>query len=165
MSGDNKMTRRLHLHAQRGGTVVEFALVGALYFLILFGLTDWSYLFWTNLTMQHAVREGARYAVTGQKDLAPDQTSATVLCDAVVERIKDQALGLFDRVSADVVFKTVGLDGTITTLGAGSCYGAGQIIIIEVNCVHVPLTPVLRPFFADGKYRFRVSTTMRNEEF
>lgn len=149
---------------QRGGETVEFALVGGVFLLVLFGIADWAHLHFANLTMQHAVREGARYAVVGRTDLAPDPTSATLLCDAAVQRIREQSVGFFDKVEASVVFKTVQLDGTITSLGSGSCYGARDIIIVEVSCVHDSFT-VLRPFFPDGEYRFRVSTTMRNEDF
>src|SRR5690606_28297169 len=56
---------------QRGVAAVEFGLVALLFFTVLFSIIDWSYLFFANLSMQHAVREGARYAVVGRSDLAP----------------------------------------------------------------------------------------------
>ena len=45
---------------------MEFALVALLLFGILFTIIDLGIMFYVNLTMQHAVREGTRYAVTGQ---------------------------------------------------------------------------------------------------
>jgi Flp pilus assembly protein TadG len=44
-----------------GAATVEFALVAAVVFTLLFGIIDFSYIFWGTLSMQHAVREGARY--------------------------------------------------------------------------------------------------------
>lgn len=51
---------------EKGAALVEFALTAWLFFIVLFGIIEFSYLWWVNLTMQHAMREGARYAaVTG----------------------------------------------------------------------------------------------------
>ena len=55
----------------RGSSTVEFAIVGSLFFLLMFMVMDFAAYSFIKLTMQHAVREGARYAVTGQVDLDP----------------------------------------------------------------------------------------------
>ena len=150
-----------------GSAVVEFAIAASLFFMLLFSIIDFSYLFWVNLTMQHAVREGTRYAVTGRSDLDPDPNpSATDRCNAATAKIRDESMGLFDRLSSTVVFKTVNAaTGATTTLGGSSCYGAGQIIMIQVLCEAEPLSPFARAFFPLGKYTFSVSSTMRNEAF
>lgn len=149
----------------RGAATVEFAIVATLLFSVLLAIVDFGQLFWTNLTMQHAVREGVRYAVTGQSGLAPVPSSANARCDAAVAKIREQAMGLYERTGASATFKTVASDGTIRTLGAGSCYGASQIIIVQVNAAAALWTPFLAPLFRDGEYRFTVSTTMKNEAF
>ncbi|WP_458576395.1 TadE/TadG family type IV pilus assembly protein [Aliamphritea spongicola] len=41
-------------------------------FLLVFMIIDFALYGFVKLTMQHAVREGARYAITGQVDLDPD---------------------------------------------------------------------------------------------
>jgi Flp pilus assembly protein TadG len=145
--------------------MVEFAIVASLLMSVLLAIVDFGQLFWTNLTMQHAVREGVRYAVTGRSGLAPTPASPTARCDAAVEKIREQAMGLYERTGASAVFKTVAADGSIRTLGAGSCYGAGQIIIVQVNAAARVWTPIVAPFFAGNEYRFSVSTTMKNEAF
>jgi Flp pilus assembly protein TadG len=48
---------------QRGQTLVEFSLVVSFLFLILFGIIDFSRVFFAYATMANGVREGARYAV------------------------------------------------------------------------------------------------------
>ncbi len=151
-----KVSRR---QRERGAAAVEFALAAILFFTVLFAIIDFSYLFFANLTMQHAVREGARYAVTGQFALDPVNSDR---CAAATARIREQSMGLYDRMNPKVVFKTVNADGSITPV---ACANANQIIVIEVSCDLPLLTSFLQPFFANGNYSFKASTTMKNEAF
>jgi Flp pilus assembly protein TadG len=50
---------------QRGQALVEFALVSVLFFMLSFGVFDMARLFQSWVTVQHASREAARYAITG----------------------------------------------------------------------------------------------------
>lgn len=157
---------------QRGVAVVEFAIAAGLFFLVLFSILDFGYLFWVNLTMQHAVREGVRYAVTGQTGiLDPDRTPNPLMdpCNAAREKIRSTSMGLFDKVitaNDKVQFYTVDpATGAKTSLGSTSCYGELQLIMIRLECETRPLSPLTRPFFPDGKYAFNVSATMRTEAF
>ncbi len=159
------------LGAQRGATIVEFAIIASLLFTLLLTIADFGQLFWTNLTMQHAVREGTRYAVTGSTSLASTPAAADARCQAALAKIREQSMGLYDKVDARVQFKTVDESGggrlgsELRVIGSGSCYGAGEIIVVQVDAKAPVLTPFLRPFFSDGKYAFSVSTTMKNEVF
>lgn len=159
--------RKAHLTKKgKGVATVEFALAVVLFFTVVFAIVDFSYLFFVNLTMQHAVREGARYAVTGRVDLDPSpQGSAQDRCDAAIAEIRNQSMGFYDLVSADVVFQTVNDAGGLDPVSVNSCAGANQIIVITVNCTLPLLTPFLKPFFTGGNYVFSVSTTMKNEAF
>ena len=47
---------------QRGTTVVEFAIVGVVFFTVLFGVIDFSRLFWNLASLDEATRRGARVA-------------------------------------------------------------------------------------------------------
>jgi len=47
---------------QRGTTVVEFAVVGLVFFTVLFALIDFSRLFWNLAALDEATRRGARVA-------------------------------------------------------------------------------------------------------
>ena len=152
---------------QSGAAAVEFALAATLFLTVLFAIIDFAQLFWVNLTMQHAVREGARYAVTGRTDgLDPSYPGpAGDRCSAAVEMIREQSMGLFDRVSANVTFGSVADDGTITPIPSSGCYSAGQIIVVQVDSSAQVLTPFMLPLFPDGAYKFSVSTTMKNEDY
>jgi hypothetical protein len=118
-------------------------------------------LFWVNMTMQHAVREGARYAITGRKDLDPNENEDERLrASAILEKIKISSLGLYDSVVIEPVTIT---DPAGTELpGFG---GPGQIVVINLDCSWPLLTPLVRPFFDEGTYNFKVSSAMRNENF
>lgn len=57
------MTTSATARSERGQTLVEFSMVVTVLFLILFGIVDFSRLFFAYATMANGVREGARYAV------------------------------------------------------------------------------------------------------
>ncbi|MCL4745310.1 MAG: pilus assembly protein [Burkholderiaceae bacterium] len=159
--------RRAASSKHRGNAAVEFAIAASLFFLLLFSVLDFSYLFWVNLTMQHAVREGSRYAITGQSGLDPEPDPLKRdRCIAAKAKIQQTAMGLYEKLSPTIVFKTVNsATGVATALGGSSCYGAGQIIVIQLQAETVPMSPLIRAFFPNGKYVFSVSSTMRNEAF
>jgi Flp pilus assembly pilin Flp len=54
------------LRDERGGAAVEFAIVAMLFFVLVFGIFDFSRLLQGWVTVQHAAREAARYATTGR---------------------------------------------------------------------------------------------------
>lgn len=145
---------------QRGASAVEFAIVAPLLFFLIFAVIDLCVLFWVNLTMQYAVREGARYAVTGRNDLGPQGNPQRHL--AVIEKIKESSMGLFDRVSPQI--NGIGY-GTPERYNAGLFGAPGQITVVRLDGTWPLMTPLLQPFFEDGKYKFSVAATMRNEEY
>ena len=51
---------------QQGGELVEFSLIMIPMFGVLFLIIDLSWMLFARATLQYAVREGVRYAVTGQ---------------------------------------------------------------------------------------------------
>jgi len=53
---------------EKGQATVEFALVVVLLLLVLFGLVDFSRLFFAYATMSNGVREGARYGIVNPDD-------------------------------------------------------------------------------------------------
>jgi Flp pilus assembly protein TadG len=152
----------------RGVAAVEFALVCIVFFTVLLSIIDWSYLLWVNLTMQHAVREGARLAVTGRVDVDPNpDPSKRTRYNAAIAQMADQSMGLWSEVSPSVSVKTINSAGVAVALPASNLGSGGDIIVISVDCYVTPLTPFIAAFFAssNGKFHFTVSTTMKNEQF
>jgi hypothetical protein len=64
---------------ERGQATVEFALVILFLLLLLFGIVDFSRLFFAYATMSNAVREGARYAIVHPEDTAGIENQARAM--------------------------------------------------------------------------------------
>lgn len=67
MTGAHRQ-KRTNSGAQRGQAGVEFACAAMVFFIVVVGIFDMARLFQSWLTVQHAAREGARYAITGRTD-------------------------------------------------------------------------------------------------
>ena len=149
--------------AQRGSAIVEMALLAPVLLLVLIGVIEMGLLFFTNLTMQYAVREGARYAVTGLSDADP-ATADQQRYRAVMQKIKDSSMGMYAKVSPVVTVNK-------TTYASSSAYtsnmfgGPGDIVVLQLDCYWALGTPLLAVFFPKGTYHFTVAATMRNESF
>lgn len=152
---------------QQGQTTIEFALVTVFLLGLLFAIVDLAILFYVNLSMQHAVREGARYAITGRSDLGEDRRSA------LIAKIKEQSMGLYDKNThtpkdpSISVIKPTGVtfsnySGTPTTGDPGK---ADETIVVSLTYTWPLVTPLMKPFFPGGAYTFTVKSTMKNEPF
>ncbi|MDN4057568.1 TadE/TadG family type IV pilus assembly protein [Massilia sp. YIM B02769] len=150
------------LRRQSGATIVEMAIVAPVFLLILLALVEFSMMFFATLTMQYAVREGARYAITGQSNLDPN-TGSQQRYNAVIQSIRDSSLGMYDKLAP-----TISVNGKSYASNAytsGMFGTAGSIIVLQLDCDWIVTTPLLSSFFKDGKYHFAVAATMRNEYF
>ena len=96
----SRFSTRSTRRQQRGTSTVEFALIAPLLFLLLCFAMDIGISLWVNLTMQYAVREGARYAVTGQSNLDTSTTNPSQQQRylAIIEEIKRSSMGLYNMV-------------------------------------------------------------------
>lgn len=156
--------RLIPLRERRGQTIVEFALVLPIFFLLLFGLIDLGVMFYVNLTMQNAVRQGARTSVVGSSSGGPTQRVA------LIQAIKDSSNGLYDkdangqpRLTTYIV--TPGSSTGFSNFTGANIGGAGQIVMVQLDYTWPLLTHVLSPFFPNDEYSFTVKATMRNERF
>lgn len=149
-------------HCQSGATVVEMAIIAPVFLLILLALIELSMMFFATLTMQYAVREGARYAVTGQNNLDPN-TASQQRYAAIIASIKDNSLGMYDKLSP--VISVNGTSYSNSTYSNGMFGAPGAIIVIQLDNDWVVTTPFLSSLFSNGKYHFAVAATMRNEYF
>ena len=152
----------------RGATVVEFALLAPFYFLLVLGIVEFSIMSWVDLTMQYAVREGARYAITGQTNLDPNASNQQRYL-AIIQAIRDNSIGLYDQVRPVIATSVNG--GPLQTYGNTALYsdgmfgGPGDIVMLQLNCTWPVTTPLIAPYFNAGNYNFSVAATMRNEAY
>jgi Flp pilus assembly protein TadG len=79
---------------QRGAQLVEVSLILIPLFGFTFLLLDLSMAIFIRATFQHAVRQGARYAITGANDTGPCQD------DSIKAVVKGNALGFLNSTTA-----------------------------------------------------------------
>ncbi len=147
--------------ANRGIAVVEFAIVATFFFSLFFSLVDFCIYSHVKLTMQHAVREGARYAITGQSVL--NEEGVLDRNFAILEKIEAASNGYLNKVTDDLDddIRVVDINGAEVT-GFGS---AGEIIVINIDCTWPSSSPIMYSFLEGGNYKFTVSAAMQNEAF
>jgi len=150
------------LRRQSGATVVEMAIIAPVFLLVMLALVELSLMFFATLTMQYAVREGARYAITGRCDRDPAATNQQRF-NAIIQSMRDNSLGFYDRLTPRIAVNGTGYASSGYN---NNMFGAaGSIVVIQLTSDWQVTTPLLSQFFKDGKYTFAVATTMRNEYF
>ena len=127
--------------SERSQAVVEFALVGSIFLMLVFGIIDTARLFESWVTVQHAAREGARYALTGRGDcdIAPDNRLACIEYQA-----KEAAMGLSGGSAAvDVTVRMWAYPDYADPPVEGSAGVACDDIEVQVEYDHQFMTPVI----------------------
>ena len=130
--------------------MIEFAFVLPVLLLLLLGTFEFGHLFYVQLTLESAVREASRLALTGGS--LPGYSRA----ESIVERIRQVAPGLEVQ------------PGQVTIIGpggAGDPGGPGDTVTIRVDYDVEMLTPIVGALFHDGRQHFSVSFITRNEPF
>jgi len=130
---------------------VEFALVLPLFLLLTLGVMDYARLFWTQETLNYALREAGRYAVTGQHQTTGTSTVARV--QSIINVAKQYSAG-------------IPVTGVTVTSGGVTNYagGPGDTVIISLRTGVKLLTPV-GMYFPNNTYTFTTSVGFRNEPF
>ena len=142
-------------HRRRGLSIVETAFAIPLMLLLVFGAVDLGRVLFGHLTLQHAVREAGRYAVTGKRD--GTQTGDHPRLDSVIQVAIFHA-DPFPLAAGDVQVSS-------RHGGSGSAGGPGDVVTISIRYPIEFLTPLIGQLFPDGRYVFEVTSTFRNEFF
>jgi len=156
------LMKNKQIHRQTGATLVEMAIVGPVFLLILLSLIELSMMFFATLSMQYAVREGARYAITGQSNLDP-ASSNQQRYTAIITDIVNNSMGMYTKLTP--VISVNGTSYAASAYSSGMFGVAGSINVLRLDCYWVVTTPLLSSFFSGGKYHFAVAATVRNEYF
>lgn len=98
------MSRR---NDERGQTLIEFAFIAPLIFLFLFAIVDFGIALDRRITLQHAVREGARYGAVNP--------SAAAIQNVTVAQAQD----LIDAGDVTVCYKDTTFDANATVGDVG----------------------------------------------
>lgn len=145
---------RRSFQGNRGETLVEFALVLPLFFLLIFSILDLGHMYYVQLTLENAMRQAGRFAVTGNH-LDPPGTSRV---DSIIQVARNAAAGLD---VTDIQISSVNGGST----GPGRAGGPGDTVTIKLTVNLKLITKYIGRFFTGGTNTYTVSTTFRNESF
>lgn len=158
-----RFSRAARRGRQHGSAAVEMALIAPVLFLLLMAVFEFSIVFFTSLTMQYAVREGSRFAITGQSQLSGD-ASVSQRYQAIIQSIKNNSVGMYDSVNPVISVNNTTY-ATPNAYTANMFGGPGDVVVIRLDCSWTIVTPLVGALFPGGKLKFSVATTMRNETY
>src|ERR1700722_12144406 len=127
---------RRNSKGKRGEGLVEFAMVLPLFFLLIFAIIDLAHLYWVQVTLENAIRQAGRYAVTGRS------FTGLTRVESIKEVAENAAPGMLDptqiNISGEVNNSLVGGVGTASFAGY-----PGQNVTISLT-THLSLfTPMI----------------------
>ena len=144
-----------------GQTLVEFALVASVFLLLTFSVMDYAYLCYTKATLQNAVRQAGRYAITGQC-VNNNGTCTLTRYKSIIQTLESASVGLInDANSSDIVIACTNNGGGCPNQAGGP----GDTVTITVTYQYTFLTGLVAHYFTGGKYMLTVSATFNNEPF
>ena len=130
--------------------MVEFALGALVFLLLVFGVMDFAYFFYVKLTLQNAVRQAGRYAITGQA------MSGASRYNSILQMVENYSSGL--ALPSEISICSA-------SGGCGSAGGPSEAITITVTHVHKFISPLIANFFKNGVYTITVSASFNSEPF
>jgi len=136
--------------SESGQTLVEFAIAALVFLTLVFVVIDFSYLYFNKLTLQNAVRQAGRYAITGQA--MPSQTRYA----SILQTVQTYSLGRATSSNTTIC-------GAV--LGCGCGGGPGETVTITVTYQYQFITPLVAKFISGGAYAMTVSSSFKNEPF
>jgi Flp pilus assembly protein TadG len=137
--------------------MVEFAVVAPLFILLVFAVVDFGRTFFVQMTLQDAVRQAGRFAITGNQLPDPNNPGQYLTRLASIIQVCEQAAANSGVNITNVQVISNGVSGN-----AGN---AGAPVTVEVTTSLPLMTPVIAKFFPGGQYQFTVSATFLNEPF
>lgn len=119
--------------------MVEFALVAIIFFSLIFGVIEGGRLLFTYHQVNHAAREGVRYAAAhGDKNGSADEA----------------------EVAAHIMSKTTGLSGSVLTVDMEAINGNGPRQPVKVTVIY-QFEPIVGLIFGTSTIQLSADSTMR----
>ncbi|MEQ9504663.1 MAG: pilus assembly protein [Hyphomonas sp.] len=161
---------------RRGATAVEFAMIAAPFFFLIFGLLEVCLIFIMSTVMEHATMEASRPLRTGEAQEAAmtEEQFREAVCAELFDMLNcDARLSIDVRTVSDFGSTPIGApmdeDGNLENEEFGfEPGGPNEIVAVRVFYEWDLITPVLsKPLqnMAGNKHMLMVSTVFRNEPF
>lgn len=138
--------------SDRGSTLLEFALVAPILTILFMGILDFGRYHFSRITLQHAIHEAARFAVTGNSLNDPNTGTPMTRAESITQVILAQASDL-------------DLDVNRVDINPADGGGPGQVVTVTGGFTFEFLTPGMQALFPGGVHDFTVATSMKNEPF
>jgi Flp pilus assembly protein TadG len=152
------MLRRLR--GQKGGTMVEAAIITPFLMLLTFSIVDFASMFYVYLALENGASQATRYGVTGNLATDPSNPGTTLSRADSIKLAMRNATPTITLPDSAFTFSHMAVGGNTWLAGVG---GPGEIDKFTVTYTWSLLTPVLRPFFPNGEIQFSVDSAMKNE--
>jgi Flp pilus assembly protein TadG len=110
-----------------GQTLVETAISLSIFLLLVLGTIDFGYLISTKVTLQNAVRQGGRYAITGQCITGSDGSCSMTRYNSIMQVVENTSLGV--AAASEIQIRCTDNGGGCPT-NAG---GPGDVVTITVT--------------------------------
>jgi len=148
---------RRNSKGKRGEGLVEFAIVLPLFFLLMFGILDMGHLYFVQVTLENAVRQAGRYAVTGQSMPGMSRVAS------IRATAQNAAPGL------DLTKIIISSSGGSSTGGVGNANSGGlpgDDVTISLTTHLTLFTNLMGHYYGKNQVdTFSESVTFRNERF
>lgn len=142
-----------------GQSIVEVAICISAFLMLVMAAMDFGYLFNVKTTLQNAVRQGGRYAITGQCMAGSGPGGSCDRYDSIIDNVESLSLGL---ATANNITISCTPNGGGCPNAAG---GPGDIVKIQVVYPYHFMTGPIAAFFSGGVYNITVSATFTNQPF
>jgi hypothetical protein len=148
--------------SEKGQSLVEAAFVLPILFLLIFGIIEFSFLFYVYQSMEYGISEATRYGITGQLKPDPANPGNNLNQENSIKLVMRQRNPSIVLSDGSFTFEHWNSTGSAWTTG----YGApNDISRVTVNYNWRPFTPLIRALFTGGQLPLRVSATMLNEGY
>ena len=170
-----------------GSTMVEFALIGPVFLVMVLGIFEVCLILFTSGSLQSAVASASRYGITGQSSEAGRLT-------AITEILRDRTFGFIDIDEADITTRVYpsfteignpepftdqnsnatyapgepyedinGSGGWDADMGSSGLGGPGDIVLYNVDYRSRLMNAFVAPLLGD--IRYTASIAVRNEPY
>jgi len=139
-----------------GSASLEFAISATLLVTIMFGCFEFACLMYSQMTLQNAVREAGRYAMTGNHLPDANNPGYDLSRTASITQVAQTAAMGLDVSNIQIS----SLNG-----GANNAGGPGDTVTISLTANLPLMTALIGQYFNHGTYTTTVSASFRNEPF
>ena len=162
------MTRRISrrliglLRDCAGTNMIEAAIITPLMLLLTFSVVDFASLFYVYLSLENGVSQATRFAVTGQTMANPNDPSTQLNRAESIKLAMRQSTPTITLNDSAFSFSHMSPPAGAWSAGVG---GPNDIEKVTVDLDWDLMTPLIRPFFTNGRIHFTVASSMKNESY